>query len=397
VLIVEDAPETNRYIAAVLRNDYRTTSVFDGAAGLAQAVSLRPDLIITDVMMPKLKGDQLVRELRARPETSEIPILALSANAESETRVKLLRAGAQDFLEKPFQPDELKVRVDNLVAMSRVRRALQHELKSQGQDIAALTFQLIERRRDVELAMESMRIAREQAEQASRAKAHFLGLVSHELRTPLMALEIQFERLERNLAKLGPPGDRGPILVRINASKARLTDVVESLLGYSAIYSGRMRVARERFQPALAIETVLEESRTQAEQKGLELRRGTIAATIIDTDPKLFRLVVVNLVGNAIKYTSRGFVEVSAGPTSNGYQVTVRDTGPGIPADEQVRIFEPFEQLAPVRAKRGPGVGLGLALVKEIAASLGAQIRLESEVGTGSAFTIEFAGGIGQQ
>lgn len=119
VLVVEDNPDMNRFLCECLAADHRVATAFDGREGLEKALELRPELIVTDVMMPELSGDELVREIRARRELDRIPIVVLTAKADIDLRVQILRDGAQDFVAKPFTVEELRVRVDNLLASKR--------------------------------------------------------------------------------------------------------------------------------------------------------------------------------------------------------------------------------------------------------------------------------------
>ncbi|HEV3257379.1 MAG TPA: ATP-binding protein, partial [Gemmataceae bacterium] len=119
VLVVEDNAEMNRFLAETLAGHFRVVSAFDGQEGLARALELRPDLILSDVMMPRLSGDQMVRELRRHPELDGVPVLLLTAKADDELRVRLLREGVQDALSKPFLAEELLARAARLIAHKR--------------------------------------------------------------------------------------------------------------------------------------------------------------------------------------------------------------------------------------------------------------------------------------
>ena len=119
VLVVEDNPDMNAYIAAALRPRYRVASACDGRAGLEQALALRPDLILTDLMMPEMSGDEMVAALRRQPAMANVPVVMLTARTDDELRLRLLKDGVQDYLNKPFATDELLARVDGLVSAHR--------------------------------------------------------------------------------------------------------------------------------------------------------------------------------------------------------------------------------------------------------------------------------------
>ena len=118
----------SRFIAESLGPEFRVAAAFDGVTGLERALELRPDLIVSDVMMPRVGGEELVRRLRAHPELDNVPVLMLTAKADDELRVRLLEVGAQDYLLKPFPLGELRARVRNLVSVKKAREILQLEL-----------------------------------------------------------------------------------------------------------------------------------------------------------------------------------------------------------------------------------------------------------------------------
>ncbi len=125
VLVVEDNPELNRFLVETLRDDYRVITAFDGVEGLEKATTLAPDLILTDIMMPRMGGDALVAAVREEPALAQVPIIVLSAKADDALRLKLLNGGAQDYVVKPFSADEVLARVRNLVSLKRARAELE--------------------------------------------------------------------------------------------------------------------------------------------------------------------------------------------------------------------------------------------------------------------------------
>ncbi|HWQ34624.1 MAG TPA: ATP-binding protein [Blastocatellia bacterium] len=388
VLVIEDNLEMNRFLAEMLATEYRVATAFDGEEGLQQALSLKPDLILTDVMMPQMSGDQVVREVRARAELDAIPVVLLTAKADDELRARLLREGAQDYVMKPFSVEELHARVGNLVTMKRAREVLQQELATQLRDLEALARETTFRKRELQSALEAMRVARDQAEQASRVKSDFIRMVSHELRTPLNSINGYLQILQRQPTEALTATQR-QIVERIAGSSARLLDLIESLLEYARIQSGRLQITVGTFDAAAVAAEAVEDMRAQAERRGLELRfQPEPNLPPLRSDARLVRLIMTNLVSNAVKYTERGTIEVSVSCEDGAHRIAVRDTGPGIPAEQQALIFEPFEQLQQVNRKHAPGFGLGLAIVRQMVEALGGRIELESQPGTGSTFIV---------
>ena len=388
VLLVEDNVEMRRFITEALARDYRVFSALDGREGLSRARELPPDLIISDVMMPEMSGDELLRELRADSRFDLIPVLVLTAKADEGTRIRLLSEGAQDFLLKPFSVEELRVRSGNLISAKQARQVLQQEISGQAEDLASLAQRVVGHQRELQETLASLEVALMQAERANQVKTSFLRMVSHELRTPLHALVMQLELLPR--LRSAPPSPREQqVADRMGRAVHRLRELIESLLEYARVESGQLIVRLESVDLVRTAESVVEELRPQAELRGLTLtlQHGDNVPHA-HTDPRLVRLILVNLVVNALKFTLHGGVEVSVLFQGEGYRLAVRDSGPGIPPDQQAHVFQPFAQLEPLAHKHTPGVGLGLAIVGELAAALGGDVSLESEVGVGSVFAV---------
>ncbi|MET0342183.1 MAG: ATP-binding protein [Polyangiales bacterium] len=389
VLLVEDNADMRALLVRTLSGLYRVAQAADGVEGLERARTLRPDLIVSDMMMPRMTGEGLVEALRADHTLDAIPILLLSANSDEALRTRNLQRGAQDYVLKPFTSAELLARVHNLLSVKRSRDLLQHEVETQQVDLEALSRQVVAQKRELSLSLATAREARQHAEQASRAKSDFLSLVSHELRTPLTAIQLQLERLRRGAA--GTIGsDQARAVDTMSRSAARLLDLLETLLEFGRLESGGREVVVEAVDIGTLVADVVEAQQARAAQKGLTLRAlGSDASVAVRSDAHLLRLLLGHLLDNALRYTERGEVTVllERGPEGSA-RLQVRDTGPGIPEAQRERVFEPFQQLEQVRHKRESGVGLGLALVRSIAGVLGATVALESEVGQGSTFTV---------
>jgi len=245
-----------------------------------------------------------------------------------------------------------------------------------------------QRRRELETALQSMQVAREHAEHASGVKTDFLRMVSHELRTPLATLLVQIELLKLD------DTDRRTLVTSMHAQGQRLHQLIDGLLDFARIQGGRLELHVESADPRRLVNDCADELRPLAEANQLGLDLDTTAAPArFATDQRLLRLIVINLAHNALKFTAKGKVTIVLAGDLRELRITVRDTGRGISPADQQRVFEPFEQLDPVRSKHVPGVGLGLALVHAIVTALGGAISLESAVDQGSSFTLTLPSG----
>jgi PAS domain S-box-containing protein len=149
--VVEDNPELNRFLVETLREDYRVTTAFDGVEGLEKAATFAPDLILTDIMMPRMSGDALVAAVREEPALAQVPIIVLSAKADDALRLKLLNGGAQDYVVKPFSSEEVLARVKNLVSLRRARA----ELEQRNEELQRLKAQVeVQAQEDIRLREE---------------------------------------------------------------------------------------------------------------------------------------------------------------------------------------------------------------------------------------------------
>ena len=202
VLVVEDNREMSRFISQTLSPMYRTEAAYNGDEGLERALELRPDLILSDIMMPGKSGDQMVAELRTHPQLDDLPILLLTAKADDDLRVRLLRTGAQDYLMKPFAPEELRARVTNLVAMKRARQTLQSEVATQQQSLEMLAIEVIDRKRALQTALQEAQTARLSAEHAREEAQRHEIMVERRNKQLLVAIQEAHHRIKNNLQKV---------------------------------------------------------------------------------------------------------------------------------------------------------------------------------------------------
>lgn len=387
VLVVDDTADIRRFIVSILQETYHVITAQDGREGLERALTDLPDLVITDIMMPHMSGDEMVTTLRRHSEFDNHPILLLTAKEDDDLRVELLESGAQDYLTKPFLPQELMARAGNLVAVKRAGDELRAEMASASNNVEELAIQLTARHRQLQAALEATEVARVQAQQASEVKTRFLAMISHEMRTPLSTLSMNAQLLGRTAKASSLAADAQ--LDRMIRATHQLTTMIEGLLEYARMETGKL-------EPRPGEVDVVELARDVVDMGQLQILSQDVKLNLdspdslprIVTDVRLLRVAMNNLVSNALKFTRSGTVTLRVMQNTDTQCFEVHDTGIGIDEQDLDRIFHPFEQLEPMHHKNTPGVGLGLALCREIMEVLGGSIEVSSRKGEGSVFRL---------
>ena len=347
VLVVEDNPDMNRFVAECLSRDYDVVTAFDGREGIEQALRFDPTVVVSDIMMPHVSGVEMVAQMRALPELQRTPILLLSAKADEELMVELLDDGAQDFIVKPFSERDLRVRVRNLVLGAQARAA---------------------------------------AESANRAKDEFLAMLGHELRNPLSPILTALQLMKLR----GEPGSERERTV-IERQVNHLTRLVDDLLDVSRIARGRVELKTEIVEIAEVVAKAIEMASPLLEQRNHTLKMDVPRRGLrVDGDPTRLGQVISNLLTNAAKYTPpNGVVTVRAEQVDDEVVLSVRDTGIGISPDVLPRIFELFVQERQALDRSQGGLGIGLTIVRSLVERHGGSVSARSDGrGKGSEFII---------
>ena len=387
ILIVDDAVENVMIMENVLGERYDLQFAMSGQEALDLVDRAHPDLVLLDVNMPGLSGYDVLERLKQQDETRDIPVIFVTAETSAESESAALNAGAVDFIQKPINPDVMHSRVRVHIALVARERQLQEINQTLETQVAARTQAL-------KLSLADLSHAKQRAEAANRAKGVFLTNMSHEIRTPLNGI-LGIAGLLRDA--LADPGlvDQ---LDRLEASARRLLEMLGNILDVAQIEAGRMKLDIALMAPAPLFADLAERVAPRARHKGLEYRQEIALPPQVLGDATRIGQILNNVVDNAVKFSDAGEVRVSArvvgeAGASLQLRVEVADTGIGIAADEQARIFEAFEQTDGSTQRRHGGAGLGLAVSRELARMMGGDVTVKSVPGQGSTFRIDLVVG----
>ncbi|QDV22027.1 Signal transduction histidine-protein kinase BarA [Aureliella helgolandensis] len=346
-------------------------------------------LIGAGIMLLSLAGAGAMSFLLQRSISEPVKDLALAAKSVKEGKDFAIRVSPQSNDELGELGVTFNSMLDEIQSSKAALQSANNRLEDRVQQRTAQLTQEIENR---QIVQDALVVARDEAEAASRAKSEFLANMSHEIRTPLNGI-LGFAELLTQSSASADPALRQDYLETISSSGQHLLALINDILDLSKIEAGQLEVELSPCSPHDVLNQVVSVMRAQAQQKGLELRyewKSKVPESIV-TDGGRLRQLLMNLVGNAIKFTVEGSVRINAelDPSTETLTIRVIDTGIGIPSEKQSRIFSQFAQADNSVTRRYGGTGLGLAISRRLSSALGGELQVESQEGQGSVFILK--------
>jgi signal transduction histidine kinase len=375
VLAVDDEPRNLEVLSHImLAQGVQVITAEDGEEALEVVRATPPDVILLDVVMPRLDGFETCRRLKGDPATVFIPVVIVTALRGVRERIRGAEVGADEFVSKPFDSVELLTRVKSLARMKRLYDQLQsvnHELE----------LRVAERTAALKRALQELT-------ELDQLKSEFIANVSHELRTPLLHVKGTVTLfVDGALGALTHEQERG--LQVAEDAVEQLERVVEDIVDFGDVHNRAMD-----FEPVPVVEVcqnAIQSLNGPASRRGITVRMSVpLELPPVRADSIALTRVVRHLVDNAVKFSSpNSLVQVLAEKRGDHIRIAVKDQGPGIPSEEQDHIFRAFYQADGSSTRRHGGMGLGLALVSRLLEAHSTRVYLESEVGKGSTFYFE--------
>jgi signal transduction histidine kinase len=369
ILIVDDVADNLEMLTAMLeRQGHHVRIARSGREALDDIDSNPPDLVLLDIQMPEMNGYEVCQRIKSNEATASIPVIFLSAFAETDDILRGFDVGGVDYVSKPFKFREVAARVHNQIAIAQQRQ----RLIQQREEIAAL------RERD-----------KRQFEQLKAMQERFLHATAHDLKNPLTTISLYVQMLESKAASAEAEDKLADIAAGIRQSSQKMRMLITDILDLA-----QMQIGLELQRIPVTLQDVVRDSAANFDLIAADADVRLIinlpdAPLRVPVDTGLMERVFDNLISNAIKYTpAGGQVTVTARSVEHETCVSVADTGPGIPEDDLPHLFEAFYRIRKATHSQQSGSGLGLAIVQAIVEQHDGRVQVDTTLNEGSTFSV---------
>lgn len=357
ILIVDDVMSNVLLLKVLLTNEkFSIVTANNGRQALEQVESEKPDLVLLDVMMPDLSGFEVAQQLKARPETSDIPIIFLTALNSTTDIVKGFQVGANDFISKPFNKEELIIRVTHQISLVAAKRIIE--------------------RKTIEL----------QRTIAGRDKLY--SVIAHDLRSPIGSIKMVLNMLIMKLPAEKIGGELYELLTTANHTTEDVFSLLDNLLKWTKSQIGKLNVVYQDFDIVEIVDGVVEVFNMMANMKKITIHVDKLDKISVHGDIDMLKTVTRNLLSNAIKFSNEGAeINVKLEIKDAAAVISVQDHGCGIDEEGQQKLLHPDTHFSTFGTKNEEGSGLGLLLCQDFVQKNGGKLWFVSRKGEGSTFS----------
>ena len=357
ILIVDDVMSNVLLLKVLLTNEkFQIATASNGRQALDKVIKEKPDLVLLDVMMPDMSGFEVSQQLKANPETAEIPIIFLTALNSTADIVKGFQVGGNDFISKPFNKEELIIRVTHQISLIAAKRI-----------IVAQTEEL---RKTI----------------IGRDKLY--SVIAHDLRSPMGSIKMVLNMLILNLPSdtIGP--EMYELLTMANQTTEDVFSLLDNLLKWTKSQIGKLKVVYQDIDMVEVTEGVIEIFSMVAELKKISIRLETPSKLEVYADIDMIKTVIRNLLSNAIKFSNEETeILVTVQEQEGMAVVSVKDSGCGIDEENQKKLLHTDTHFSTFGTNNEEGSGLGLLLCQDFVIKNGGRLWFTSAKGEGSTFS----------
>ena len=357
VLIVDDVPTNVMLVQAILKKEGYTLLTCDsGTKALRIANEKHPNLILLDIMMPEMDGYEVLQHLKSNPETTDIPVIIMSALSDMQSIVKGYQLGATEYVTKPFQREELVKRVAHryeLYSIKRIKAELENTIES----------------RDT-----------------------LYSVIAHDLRSPLGSLKMMNNAILMMVDKERVGDEVYEMIQMMNKTSEEIFLLLDNLLKWTKSQTGRMNSVFQEVDISEVVVFASKMSDLVAQVKSISVEYDIPGPISVNCDVDMVKTIMRNLMSNAIKYSNEGGrIVISVRETPTHARISVRDFGTGIREEDIPKLLNPEIHYTTYGTKNEEGSGLGLQLVQDLTRRNGGELTIESAEGEGSTFTFTIA------
>jgi len=403
ILLVEDEPFIRKLVLNTLEGQgYLIFEASNGFDALKVAREETPDLILLDLNIPGMDGNEVCKKIKSDPLTSDAQVIILTSKSDQISFNESLESGADDYFLKPFSPLEL---------LEKVKSFLEHKKSIEGGDLpfAKISFcnikelELLEKEQLLIYAKDLSKIYWEEVgkskqlertlqelKESEKMKDLFLAIVALEMETPINILQGHLELIENLSGNISLPQEIEEYLASINMAAHRLNFLIQEFYSFATMKSGIAKLKKDKINISDLLKELLEDYRGKAEEKRISIEiNAPDSGSYIEGDYLRIKDAFSRLISNAINFTDEnGRVLLECMEDKSKVEVRVSDTGIGIPDNQKDNIFTPFFQIADSYQRKEGVTGLGLSIARHIFELHGGKISLNSQAGKGSSFTV---------